>query len=58
MKVTKKLTALLLAGVLAAGVALPQAPAEAADIQPLPFTTYVNGSVVTINNSLLYGGHT
>lgn len=58
MKVTKKLTALLLAGVLAAGVALPQAPAEAADIQPLPFTTYVNGSVMTINNSLLYGGHT
>lgn len=58
MKATKKLTALLLAGVLAAGVALPQAPAEAADIQPLPFTTYVNGSVVTINNSLLYGGHT
>ena len=58
MKVTKKLTALLLAGVLAAGVSLPQAPAEAADIQPLPFTTYVNGSVVTINNSLLYGGHT
>ena len=58
MKQSKKLTALLLAGVLAAGVAMPQAPAEAADIQPLPFTTYVNGSVVTINNSLLYGGHT
>ena len=58
MKRTKKLTALLLAGVLAVGVAAPATKAQAADIQPLPFPTYVNGSQVTINNSLLYGGHT
>ena len=58
MKRTKKLTALLLAGVLAVGVAAPVTKAQAADIQPLPFPTYVNGSQVTINNSLLYGGHT
>lgn len=58
MKATKKLTSLLLAGVLAVGLAVPATQADAANIQPLPFTTYVNGSVVTINNSLLYGGHT
>ena len=58
MKRTKKLTSLLLAGVLAVGVAVPATKAQAADIQPLPFPTYVNGSQVTINNSLLYGGHT
>ena len=58
MKRTKKLTSLLLAGVLAVGLAAPAGQAQAADIQPLPFPTYINGSQVTINNSLLYGGHT
>lgn len=60
MKSSKKLTSLVLAGALALGVALPAGAgaAQAATIQPLPFTTYVNDSQVTINNSLLYGGHT
>lgn len=57
MKATKKLTSLLLAGVLAVGLAVPATQADAANIQPLPFTTYVNGSVVTINNSQIGRAH-
>ena len=54
----KRITAMVLAAVMAAGALVPATQAKAADIQPLPFNTYVNGSQVVINNSLLYGGHT
>ena len=53
-RVSKKLMTMVICGALLA----PAVQAQAADIQPLPFPTYVNGSQVTINNSLLYGGHT
>lgn len=58
MKEKNKLKALLLAGLMVAGSVIPTTQADAADIQPLPFPTYVNDSQVVINNSLLYGGHT
>ncbi|MEE0435998.1 MAG: hypothetical protein UDB11_11475 [Peptococcaceae bacterium] len=54
----KRITAMVLAAVMAAGALVPATQAKAAEIQPLPFNTYVNGSQVIINNSLLYGGHT
>lgn len=39
------------------GACLPAAKAEMEEFQPLPFNTYINGELVIINNSLLYGGH-
>lgn len=58
MKKKNRLMAVVLAALMGIGAVLPAAEAEAADIQPLPFPTYVNGSQVVINNALLYGGHT
>lgn len=59
MNAKKHFTALALAVIIGIGALLPPGQvAQAAEIQPLPFQTYVNGSLVTINNSLLYGGHT
>lgn len=58
MKKKNRLTAVVLAALMGIGAFLPAAKADAADIQPLPFPTYVNGSQVVINNALLYGGHT
>ncbi len=54
----KKLLSLLLAAVFSVSALVPAAQADAAEIQPLPFNTYINGNLVTINNSLLYEGHT
>lgn len=54
----KKLLSLLLAAVFSVSALIPAAQADAAEIQPLPFNTYINGNLVTINNSLLYEGHT
>lgn len=56
MKKKNRLMAVVLAALMGIGTVLPAAEAEAADIQPLPFPTYVNGSQVVINNALLYGG--
>lgn len=56
--IKKRFTALALVTCMGIGAVLPATQADAADIQPLPFPTYVNGSQVTINNALLYGGHT
>ena len=58
MKAKKRFTALALVTCMGIGAVLSATQADAADIQPLPFPTYVNGSQVTINNALLYGGHT
>lgn len=54
----KKLLSLLLAAVFSVSALVPAAQADAAEIQPLPFNTYINGNLVTINNSLLFEGHT
>lgn len=58
MKMKKRLTALALAAVLGLGAVAPVGAAEASPIQPLPFPTYVNGTSVDLQNSIIYGGHT
>lgn len=58
MKTKKRLAAILLAAFMGVGAILPAAQADAAEIQPLPFPTYVNGNQVDLKNSIIYGGHT
>lgn len=58
MKTPRKIASLLLAGVLACGIALPGQAAQAANVQPLPFDINVNNTPVTLSQALLIDGYT
>ena len=54
----KKLLSAIFASFMAVAMLLPVQDVQAAEVQPLRFPVYVNGSLVTINDSLLYNNYT
>ena len=54
----KKLLSAIFASFMAVAMLLPVQDVQAAEVQPLRFPVYVNGSLVTINDSLLYNDYT